>query len=88
MDQLRKKFKINKKQYDAGIGIIRDTLGSYESIAAQCFTSTGVKISGNCIRRWFNERSIPIEYAALFSDLTFGDAGVEDFYPWLDSYIH
>lgn len=87
MDQLRKKYKINAKQYDAAVGIVRDELGSFEAIAAQCFKHNGKSISGNAIRRWFNERSIPIEYAAVFQDLTFGLVTVLDFYPWLDEYV-
>lgn len=86
MDQLRDTFKINKKRYDAATQIIRDELGSYESIAAQCYAHNNKSVSGNCIRRWFTDRTIPIEYAAVFEDLTFGLAPVLAFYPWLADY--
>lgn len=86
MDQLRKRYRINVKAYDAAVTTIREELGSFESIAAQCFKHNSKSISGNAIRRWFNERSIPIEYAAVFEDLTFGTTTVSDFYPWLADY--
>ena len=87
MDQLRSTFKIKTRAYDAAVNTIREELGSYESIAAQCYAHNGKTLSGNAIRRWFVERTIPIEYAAVFQDLTFGTAPVSDFYPWLKDYI-
>lgn len=88
MDQLRETFKINKRKYDSAVEVIRGELGSFESIAAQCYAHNGKTVSGNAIRRWFTSRSIPVEYAAVFSDLTVGLVGVEDFYPWLTKYFN
>lgn len=86
MDQLRSSFKINEKRYDRAVEIARAELGSYDSIAAQCYSETGASITGNAVRRWFMERCIPVEYAALLVDLTLGQISVLDFYPWLDKY--
>jgi hypothetical protein len=88
MDPLRDTFKINNRKYDAAINVIREELGSFDSIAAQCYAHNGRTVSGNAIRRWFSHRSIPVEYAAVFSDLTVGLVGVEDFYPWLNKYFN
>lgn len=87
MNPLHEVLPINEKKYDAGIAKIRSTLGSYESIAAQLFAHTGVHISGNAVRRWLMERKIPVEYAAIFSELTFQAVSVQDFYPWLKKYM-
>ena len=86
MDQLRSSFKINEKRYDRAVETIRVELGSYDGIAAQCYSVTGASITGNAVRRWFMERCIPIEYAALLADLTLGQVSVLDFYPWLTNY--
>ena len=87
MDQLRKTFKIGKRAYTAATNKCREELGSYEAIAAQCFVHNVKSISGNAIRRWFNEQTIPVEYAAVLADLTFGQVSVLDFYPWLSDYV-
>ena len=87
MDQLRHQLKINAKAYDHGTAAIREELGSYESIAAACYAHTSKTISGNAIRRWFLERSIPVEYAAVFQELTFGTVDITDFYPWLPEFL-
>ena len=87
MDQLRSSFKINERRYDRAIGIIRTELGSLESIAQQCCQETGKSVTGNAIRRWFIERAIPVEYAALMVDLTLGQISILDFYPWLKDYV-
>ena len=86
MDQLRSTFKINKRKYSAAVTKCREELGSFEAIATQCFVHNGKSVSGNAIRRWFNEQSIPVEYAAVLADLTLGQVSVLDFYPWLSDY--
>ena len=88
MNQLRSSFKINEKRYDRSVEVIRTELGSYDGIAAQCYSVTGASITGNAVRRWFMERCIPIEYAALLADLTLGQVSVLDFYPWLVTYTN
>lgn len=88
MDQLRSSLKINEKRYDRAVDVLRMELGSYDGIAAQCYASTGKTITGNAVRRWFMERCIPIEYAAILSDLALGQVSVLDFYPWLDKYTN
>ena len=87
MQLIRDTLKINEKKYDSAVEAVRECLGSYESIAGQCFAHTGQRVTGNAIRRWFVERRIPVEYAAVFSDLTFGEVTVTDFFPWLTRYV-
>ena len=86
MDQLRSSLKINEKRYDRAVDTIRAELGSYDGIAGQCYAETGKSITGNAVRRWFIDRCIPIEYAAVLVDLTLGQVSVLDFYPWLTAY--
>jgi len=88
MDQLRETFKINQRKYDAAVSVIREELGSFDAIAAQCYAHNGKTVSGNAIRRWFSARTIPVEYAAVFTDLTVGLVDVGDFYPWLSKYFN
>lgn len=85
--RFEKQLPVNIKKYDAAVNRIREALGSYENIAVKLYGVTGQTVSANAVRRWFNTRSIPIEYAAFFSDLTFESVGVLDFYPWLNKYI-
>ncbi len=73
----------NVRKYDAAVKRVRETLGSYENIAVALFCHTGRRISANAVRGWFNNRSIPIEYASFLSDITFGECSIRDFYPWL-----
>ena len=87
MDQLRETLPVNDRKYDEAVEIVRSELGSLNSIAALCFAHTGKSITGGGINRWFVQRAIPIEYAAIFSDLTLGQVSVLDFYPWLSEYI-
>ena len=86
MDQLRNTFKINKRKYAWAVTHCRLELGSFEAIAAQCYAHNGKSVSGNAIRRWFNDQSLPVEYAAVMADLTLGQVSVLDFYPWLSEY--
>lgn len=85
--RFEKLLPIKVKQYDAAVKLIRGQLGSYENIARQLYTHSGESVSANAVRRWFNNRSIPLEYAAFFEDLTFGDVTILDFYPWLKKRI-
>lgn len=86
MDQLRETLPINDRKYDQAVETVRAELGSLNAIAAMCYAHTGKSITGAGINRWFNQRAIPIEYAAVFSDLTLGQVSVLDFYPWLSEY--
>ena len=74
---------VNDKRYDKATEQLRKLLGSFDNMAAQCYSHTGESLSGNAIRRWFRTRSVPVEYAAVFEDLTFGEVSISDFFPWL-----
>ena len=87
MSRISGHFTQNDTQYDYSVGRIKDILGSYENIARACHAATNVSISGNAIRLWFMHRSIPLEYCALFQDLTNGDVEIDDFFPWLNLYL-
>jgi hypothetical protein len=87
MDQLRNTLPINERKYDRAVETVRAELGSLNTIASLCYGHTGKTITGSAINRWFQLRAIPVEYAAVFADLTLGQVSVLDFYPWLEEYI-
>lgn len=87
MAQLVDRYKISEKRYDSATKLVRDELGSYEKIAHAIHSETGEDISAGTIRNWFLHRRIPVEYAALFSDLTDGCVSVIDFFPWIEEYV-
>jgi len=80
-------YPIDAKRYDKAVAVVRKTLGSYERIATDCYNHTGTRITGQAVRCWFLDRKIPIEYAAVFVDLTDGAVEVFDFFPWLEDYL-
>lgn len=81
------KLELDSKRYDNACQAVRDTLGSFESIAGQCSARTGNYVCGNSIRNWMLNRTIPIKYAVIFQELTFGEVDVFDFFPWLKHYV-
>jgi hypothetical protein len=87
MEYLKKKFPIDEELYDNGISTIREILGSYEKISRLVSEETGQQISAGTVRNWFISRRIPIEFAALFSELTGDRVEVADFFPWLTMYV-
>lgn len=81
--KFNKLLPVNIKRYDGAVNRVRETLGSYENIAVALYSHSGTTVSANAVRRWFNNRSIPLEYAAFFAELCFGECEILDFYPWL-----
>lgn len=80
-------MEVDEKAYDKAVDKIRQALGSYHFISNALFAQTGVHVSYNTVRNWFVRKDIPIQYAAMFQDLTDGEVKVTDFYPWLRLYL-
>lgn len=76
-------LEIDEGLYAEATARIRKTLGSYDTISSLLFKHTDVLVTANAVRRWFNYRKIPVEYAFFFSQLTDNAVTVLDFYPWL-----
>lgn len=80
-------LSIDEGRYDTAVATVRGTLGSYHQIATAVHDATGELISYNTIRNHFKNRTVPVELAAVFQDLTMDEVTVSDFYPWLEKYF-
>lgn len=74
--------------YDRACREIRRVLGSYDRIAQIYFSVTGTSVAGVSVRRWMNNRALPIEVATTLVESTRevdADAKVSvfDFFPYL-----
>ena len=80
----------NKKftsPYDQTINEIRKVLGSYERIAQQATVHTGHPISGQSIRRWINNRALPLQWGVTLIEMA-SDADAEFGRRSLDALLH
>jgi hypothetical protein len=66
---------------------VRDEIGSYETIARKVSNLNGEEISGETIRRWFSDRSIPTEYCFVLYELMDRNFDIFALQPWLDRYF-
>jgi hypothetical protein len=85
---MRTPFPLSKREtsvYDATIRKIRSHHGSYDAIATKYFSATGIRITGQTVRTWFLDRSLPVPQAAILVSLT-PDARLAALFPWLSSY--
>jgi hypothetical protein len=77
------------KRYDRAFALTRQKLGSYDKIAAFLFRDTGHSVSGQSLRRWQIERTLPLRWALSIIDLMREqdiEISVFDFYPYLEEY--
>ena len=79
-----------RNQYDTTIGVVRQTLGSYNKIATALVVHTGEHTTAQSIHRWGQEGNLPLKWATAMIDLLriegVDNITVFDFYPWLLDY--
>jgi hypothetical protein len=76
-----------RNRYDHICFEIRSTIGSFETIARKVSGLNGEEISGETIRRWFTDRSIPTEYCFVLYELMEQQINVFHLQPWLARYF-
>jgi len=74
-------------QYDRTCLEIRDQIGSFESIARQISALASEEVSGETIRRWITERSIPAEYCFVLYELMERAFDIFTLLPWMERYF-
>lgn len=77
--------------YDRAGREVRRVLGSYDRISNLVYAETGQSVSGVSVRRWLNNRNLPVHLATTLIDLALEaeeDAKVclFDFFPYLREY--
>lgn len=73
-------------RYDAAAWRAYNYFGSYERLAFAVGQASGEPVPGNSMRRWLQERRLPLQYATVVVDVTDGAVHLFDFFPWLRPY--
>lgn len=74
-------------KYDAAVRKIRKKLGSYDNISLLIYEATGRRCPGSSYRRWFLNRSLPVDLACSFVDLMEHEIELKAFFPYLPVYF-
>ena len=81
---------MNKRQqavYDETCDHIRDTYGSYNTIAVRSVQITDEVITGETVRTWFLERKIPADFVFVLYQMMEQEIDPLSLLPWMRRWV-
>lgn len=73
--------------YDRTALLIRDLLGSYNSMAMRIYGNCGVEVTSETVRAWFMERRVPTHIAFVLYELALKRFDPLTLCPWLAEHV-